>query len=73
MNEEDALDASIATSTIPNDLKLTSEQHATSFRQAIHEAGAERTMSLGAGARTGPSSRELELAKHLEEAPLEIK
>ena len=54
-------------------MKLTSEQHATSFRQAIHEAGAERTMSLGAGARTGPSSRELELAKHLEEAPLEIK
>jgi len=68
----DALTASIDTSTIPDDLMLTSEQHATNFRQAIHEVGAERTMSMGAGARTGPSSRKLELAKQLEEAPLEV-
>jgi hypothetical protein len=73
LNDDDALAAAIATSTILDDIELTSRQHAASFRLATHEAGLERTLTLGAGSRAGPSSRELELERQLEEAQLEIK
>ena len=66
MNDDDALAAAIAISTISDDLALTSQQHVASFRQ-------ERTLTVGVGARASPSSRELELEKQLEEAQLEIK